>query len=228
MPGVESWPRPHPKNVAISAKSARDPGCPCCAGISYRNFLDLIDRDLARSAIVGLKNGPGTLAWIFCHRRKAFCVAYNRDRLLGSALRRRYRPMLRALAICGALGCGPAAAAEPGPEASAPVPASGSFIDSLDFRELPFIPIPEIGTDPDRGTVLGILPIFLTTDQQKEIRQIIAPDIIRDPNFGWGARGRIFSYPSDDTQWFVVAGVKQRVEREFDAVYNTGLTRRED
>jgi outer membrane protein assembly factor BamA len=36
---------------------------------------------------------------------------------------------------------------------------------------------------------------------------------------------RIFDYPSEDTQWSVVGGVKQRVEREFDARYLAGQTR---
>jgi len=36
---------------------------------------------------------------------------------------------------------------------------------------------------------------------------------------------RIFGYPSADTQWSVVGGLKQRVEREFDGRYLTGQTR---
>jgi hypothetical protein len=112
--------------------------------------------------------------------------------------------------------------------AEEPALKTGGFFESLDFRDLPFIPIPEVGTDPDSGTLLGILPVFLRTDEQREIRQIIAPDIIRDPNFGYGARGRIFGYPSEDTQWSLIGGLKQRVEREFNALYSTGLTRRDD
>ncbi len=92
---------------------------------------------------------------------------------------------------------------------------------------MPFIPIPEVGTDPDSGTILGFLPVFLTTDENREIRRILAPDVIYDPNFGLGARGRIFGYPSEDTEWYVVGGLKQRVEREFDAFYTTGLTRQD-
>jgi outer membrane protein assembly factor BamA len=36
---------------------------------------------------------------------------------------------------------------------------------------------------------------------------------------------RIFGFPSADTQWFVVGGGKQRVEREFDARYVSGQER---
>lgn len=103
--------------------------------------------------------------------------------------------------------------------------AAGSGLP--DFLSLPFIPIPEVGTDPNSGTTLGLLPVFLTTDDKHQITEVIAPDIIRSPNFGWGARARIFAYPSEDTQWHAAAGGKRRVEREFDALYATGLTRQE-
>jgi hypothetical protein len=131
------------------------------------------------------------------------------------------RRLISAQILCAILYVTPAIAAEP--EFNI-----GSFFPSLDFRDMPFIPIPEVGTDPDSGTTLGFLPVFLGTDAHKEIRQIIAPDIIYDPNFGLGARGRIFGYPSDDTEWSVVGGLKERVEQEFDGLYTTGLTREND
>ncbi|HVJ54353.1 MAG TPA: BamA/TamA family outer membrane protein [Aliidongia sp.] len=96
------------------------------------------------------------------------------------------------------------------------------------MSDLPFIPIPEVGTDPNSGTTLGLLPVFLTTDADHQVRRVIAPDIIRSSDFGFGARGRIFDYPSEDTQWYGVIGAKQRVERELDALYSTGLTRQGD
>jgi Omp85 superfamily domain len=95
----------------------------------------------------------------------------------------------------------------------------------LDPATAPFIPVPEIDVDPVGGTTFGLIPVLLTVDEGEEIRQIIAPDIIHSQYFGWGARGRIFSYPSKDTQWSVVGGGKQRVEREFDAIYLKGLAR---
>ena len=95
----------------------------------------------------------------------------------------------------------------------------------FDPANSPFIPIPEVGTDPNGGTTLGFLPVFLSTDDANHIRQIIAPDVITTQYFGFGARGRLFAYPSEDTQWSLVGGVKQRVEREFDGSYATGITR---
>lgn len=102
---------------------------------------------------------------------------------------------------------------------------TSAFARWLDPATAPFIPVPEIDVDPNSGTTLGLIPTWLVTDDKAQIRKIIAPDIIHNPNFGWGARGRIFSYPSDDTQWSVVAGAKQRVESEFDFEYETGRLR---
>ena len=89
----------------------------------------------------------------------------------------------------------------------------------------PFIPVPEIDTDPDSGTTLGLIPTWLETDAQGQITRIWAPDVLHNPYFGLGARVRVFSYPSADKQWYVVAGGKQRVEREFDAKYQVGRLR---
>lgn len=95
----------------------------------------------------------------------------------------------------------------------------------LDPATAPFIPVPEIDVDPNSGTTLGLIPTWLVTDDKAQIRKIIAPDVIHNRNFGWGARGRIFAYPSDDTQWSLVAGAKQRVESEFDFEYQAGRLR---
>ncbi len=89
----------------------------------------------------------------------------------------------------------------------------------------PFIPVPEIAVDPDSGTTLGLIPTWLKTDENGEIRRIIAPDIIYNPYFGWGVHGRLYSYTSSDEQWSVVGEVKQRVERGFNAQYQQGLLR---
>ena len=89
----------------------------------------------------------------------------------------------------------------------------------------PFIPIPEVAADPDNGTTVGIIPTWLKTDEDHDIRQIIAPDIIHNPYFGYGVHGRIYDYPSTDEQWSVIGGIKQRVERSIDGEYQTGRLR---
>jgi hypothetical protein len=89
----------------------------------------------------------------------------------------------------------------------------------------PFIPVPEIGVDPDSGTTLGVIPTWIKTDDNHEIRQIIAPDVLYNPYFGYGVHGRVYGYNSGDEQWSVVTGIKERVEREFDAEYQIGRLR---
>ena len=89
-------------------------------------------------------------------------------------------------------------------------------------RTAPFIPVPEIDLDPNSGTTVGLIGVWLTTNEHSEVRRILAPDVIYNPYFGYGARARIFDFPSSDTQWSVVGGAKQRVEREFDARYESG------
>jgi Omp85 superfamily domain len=94
-----------------------------------------------------------------------------------------------------------------------------------DLSRLPFLPIPSIGTDPNGGTTVGILPVWLHTDESHEINRIIAPDLTHNPYFGWGVHGRLFEYPSEDTQWSIVAGARERVERGIDMEYQFGRLR---
>src|SRR5689334_21054999 len=65
---------------------------------------------------------------------------------------------------------------EPKPEVKSSPPL-GRFAQWLNPRTSPFIPIPEIDTDPNGGTTIGLLPVFLLTDAQQQIRRIIAVDI---------------------------------------------------
>ena len=89
----------------------------------------------------------------------------------------------------------------------------------------PFIPVPEIATDPDGGTTLGLIPTWVTTDDNRQVTRIIAPDILHNPYFGWGVHGRVYGYNTADEQYSLVAGIKERVEREFDAEYQLGRLR---
>ncbi len=90
---------------------------------------------------------------------------------------------------------------------------------------VPFIPVPEIDDDPNSGLTLGLIPTWLVTGDKQQITEIIAPDVLYNPYFGYGIRGRIYAFPSDDAQWSTVAGAKERVESEFDSEYQTGRSR---
>ena len=133
---------------------------------------------------------------------------------------RRWVLALLLLSVCGvSLADPPAApdAAGTSPPAPPPPSAVGPWYDKL-----PFLPIPEVGSDPNGGTTVGILPVWLHTDDKHEINRILAPDLTHNPYFGWGVHGRIFEYPSEDEQWSVVGGIKERVERGVDAQYQLG------
>jgi len=107
---------------------------------------------------------------------------------------------------------------------AAQAPAQGAT-QWFDPASAPFLPVPEIDVDPNSGTTLGLIPVWVSADNQQVIRRIIAPDLIHNPYFGFGARFRVFGFPCEDTQWFIVGGGKERVEREFDAVYESGRLR---
>jgi len=112
-----------------------------------------------------------------------------------------------------------------GGNSEAPPPPPPQLEHWYDVSRLPFLPIPSIGTDPNSGTTVGLLPVWLHTDDKHDITRIIAPDITRNPFFGWGVHARLFEYPSEDVQWSVVAGIRQRVERGVDAEYQFGRLR---
>ena len=134
------------------------------------------------------------------------------------------RTLAALLALTWSGSCFADPADVPAPDASgtkqiAPPPELSHWYD---LSNLPFLPVPSIGADPNSGTTVGILPVWLHTDDNHEITRIIAPDITHNPYFGWGVHGRLFEYPSEDEQWSVVGGVREKVERGLDAQYQLG------
>jgi hypothetical protein len=120
----------------------------------------------------------------------------------------------------------PTQAPAPGPITPPANPPTGLW-RWFDPSTAPFIPVPLIGVDPDSGTTLGLIPTWVHTDENHEINRIIAPDVLYNPYFGFGVHGRVYGYSSKDEQWSVVTGIKERVEREFDAEYQRGRLRDE-
>jgi hypothetical protein len=113
----------------------------------------------------------------------------------------------------------------PAPAVPAPAKSPSGIARWLDPATAPFIPIPEIDVDPQSGVTLGVIAAFLDVNDRGEIERITAPDVFHSQYFGWGAGISMYGYPSQDSQWLVVGGFKQRVEREFDARYLAGQTR---
>jgi Omp85 superfamily domain len=144
-------------------------------------------------------------------------------------------PALRCLTLAMLLGSASVAPADEDPTqapAQGPIPPppptpSKGLARWFNPATAPFIPVPEIAIDPDSGTTLGVIPTWVKTDENNQVRRIIAPDLIYSENFGWGMHGRVYGYTSGDEQWSVVAGAKERVEREFDAEYQRGRLREE-
>ncbi len=95
-------------------------------------------------------------------------------------------------------------------------------IQPLDPNTWPFIPVPEVATDPNGGVTYGVLPVWLFTDNKNEISSIFAPDINANSTLGPGGNFRYLAYPSADTQWYAVAGGQETIARKVDLDYQTG------
>jgi Omp85 superfamily domain len=122
-------------------------------------------------------------------------------------------------------GADPPPTPAPGPIAPPPAAPDQGLWKWFNPATAPFIPVPDIDVDPNSGTTFGVIPTWVQTDENHEIRRIIAPDVNYNPYFGYGVHGRVYGFTSGDEQWSVIAGIKERLEREFDAEYQGGRTR---
>jgi hypothetical protein len=95
-------------------------------------------------------------------------------------------------------------------------------VQPMDPNTWPFIPVPEVATDPNGGVTYGVLPVWLFTDSKNEISSILAPDINANSTLGPGGNFRYLAYPSADTQWYTVAGAQETIARKVDLDYQTG------
>ncbi len=144
-------------------------------------------------------------------------------------------PLCLASAAVPAGTAGPPAATPPtpAPQVAGPIPAPKpkpkkkpqQKINWLNPTTWPVLPVPLTAVDPNSGLTLGMIPTMLVTNSSNQITDIIAPDILHNPYFGWGADGRILAFPSENTQWSIVGGAQQRVESSLDLQYETGLLR---
>lgn len=76
---------------------------------------------------------------------------------------------------------------------------------------------PALSTDPNSGATLGFMPIWLLQDQQKNIRQILAPSLTYNRIFGVTPTFRYYYYPHSDAQLFVI-GSKSTTTNERETV----------
>jgi len=129
--------------------------------------------------------------------------------------------VLAASLLVGAVAGAPALADPDDPTVTTPFGIARWF----NPRTAPFIPVPEISVDPVNGTTLGLIPTWVTTNEDRQVTRIVAPDILHSEYFGWGMHARIYGYETADQQWSLVTGIKERVEREFVGTYQIGRSR---
>jgi hypothetical protein len=91
-----------------------------------------------------------------------------------------------------------------------------------DPNSWPFIPVPEVATNPNGGVTYGVLPVWLFTDSKNEISSILAPDINSNSTLGPGGNFRYLAYPSAETNWYATAGAQETIARNVDIDYQTG------
>jgi len=91
----------------------------------------------------------------------------------------------------------------------------------------PFIPIPEVDTDPNGGTTYGMLAAFLQHDGNGHVSSIFAPDITNNATLGFGGTFRYLAYPSSDTHWYAIAAATVTKSRKIDLNYSTGRSRQQ-
>jgi hypothetical protein len=88
-------------------------------------------------------------------------------------------------------------------------------------------PVPEVATNPNGGVTYGLLAAILFKNKDGDIRYIFAPDVNNNSTLGPGGNLRFLSYPSEDTQWYAVAGAQENIARNVDLNYETGRTHHE-
>jgi outer membrane protein assembly factor BamA len=99
--------------------------------------------------------------------------------------------------------------------------------DITDPNTWPFIPIPEVATDPNGGTTYGLMAVLLNHKPDGSIGSIFAPDVTNNSTLGPGGTFRFLDYPSSDTHWYAIAGGTEHKARNVDLSYSTGRDRQD-
>jgi len=87
--------------------------------------------------------------------------------------------------------------------------------------ERQIIPIPEVITDPNEGTTVGLLGVLLmSNDETKSIESIVAPDVRYNDHFGIWPTFRYFGYPDPNTHFTIIAGKATKHGEDAEVEYN--------
>src|SRR5437762_64178 len=106
--------------------------------------------------------------------------------------RRRVAGILSAVAVLGALAPGVARA------------------------DRSYIPIPEIITDPNEGTTIGLLGVVLFLDDKNEIQYMLAPDARYNKTKGFFPTFRFFGYPTPTRRYSVLLGKSTTKDEDYE------------
>jgi hypothetical protein len=98
----------------------------------------------------------------------------------------------------------------------------------LNPHQWPFtvVPVPEVASDPNSGVTYGVLLAGLFTDSNGDISNILAPDFNNNSTLGLGGTFRFLSYPSADEQWWIMAGLQEKIASNVNLYYAIGRTHR--
>lgn len=86
--------------------------------------------------------------------------------------------------------------------------------------EITYLPLPEIVVDPNEGTTAGLLSVVIIADKDKQIREIIAPDVRYNSIFGVYPTLRYFGYPDAKRHYFLSAGKSTEIDEHFEGTYD--------
>jgi hypothetical protein len=83
--------------------------------------------------------------------------------------------------------------------------------------ERSYIPIPEVITDPNEGTTIGLLGVVLFLDDQQQIQYMFAPDVRYNQTKGVFPTLRFFGYPTLTRRYSVVLGKSTTKDEDYEA-----------
>jgi outer membrane protein assembly factor BamA len=85
--------------------------------------------------------------------------------------------------------------------------------------ERSYIPIPEIITDPNEGTTIGLLGVVLFIDEKDEIKYMLAPDFRYNQTKGVYPTFRFYGYPEPARRYSIVAGKSTTRDENYEFEY---------
>ena len=103
-----------------------------------------------------------------------------------------------------------------------PVMRQGDRVESTLF------PLPVVATDPNTGTDVGILPVWIFPRDDKAIGLILAPSVIDNSEAGTSLTMRLLAYPAKDVTYRIIADPSTKTRSYYECAYEKSATRAGD